>query len=138
MNTEESATPKIFTKNGYEQESQSEESEKMTQNELTLHKSDDTKTIQMVQKNKMLDDKNESQIDSFEPLQNFMHRELLQANSLINESATLLHGQTKRLLEQESDVRNPSEWNIGVARQNMETIAKLIQTKVNFIKAVRK
>lgn len=138
MNTEENVMPKMLTKKGFDLESKNDELELPRPNELTNNKEKDTNSIPMVRGNSSPEGTNESPIDSFVPLQSFLHQELLQANSLINESTTLLHGQTKRLLEQESDVRSPSEWAISLARQNMETMAKMIQTKVNFIKAVRR
>lgn len=105
----------------------------------TKNKETCTKEIQMLPRNNVNEDTSASQIESYEPQQGFMQRELLQSTSLINESMTLLHSQTKKLLVKDSpEIRTASDWDIAQARLNMETLAKLVQTKVNFIKVMKK
>jgi hypothetical protein len=58
--------------------------------------------------------------------------------SVLNESTKLLHTQTKRLLkEPDSPYRVVDSFSITQARRNMNTVAKLIQTKINFVKVLK-
>jgi hypothetical protein len=62
--------------------------------------------------------------------------EFSESMTILNESSALLFAQTKYLLKREA-FRNPTASDVEVALNCMETLAKLVQTKVNFIKALR-
>ena len=98
----------------------------------------DTNKTPMVQQNKTPEGSEESHTESFGQLPDFLKKDLLESMNVLNESVTLLHSQTKRLLkEPESEVRTVPEANLERAREIMATTAHLIQTKVNYIKALR-
>jgi hypothetical protein len=98
-----------------------------------------TQEIQMLPMNKTKEDADGNHIESFEPLSNFFQRELLESTTILNESTRQLHALNKSLLkEPESEFQKIDMWNAQEARNNMNTIAKLIQTKVNFVKALKK
>lgn len=80
----------------------------------------------------------ENPVEQLEMSPDFLQQEVLHSSKLLNESMTLLQNQTRKMLVKEDPaIRQPSEDEIIQARLNFETIAKLMQTKVNFIKALR-
>lgn len=94
--------------------------------------------IQKQQENKMIEDKKENQIESYEAQLNYFQKELLESTSVLNESMKQLVEQNKLMLKQpDSEMRKVDMYNIEQARHNMNTIAKLIQTKINFIKVLK-
>jgi len=104
-----------------------------------LTKEGTSEEIPMLPKSNANADTSANQIESYEPQRNFLERELSTSTSLINESLQLLHSQTRRvLIKDDPEVRQPTEYDVIQARENMNTMARLIQTKVNFIKALKK
>jgi hypothetical protein len=88
---------------------------------------------------RMLEGKKENPIASYEPVNETLLREFSVEMNVLTESTQLLHGQTKELLKQPEnpEFRKIDSYNVEMARSNMNTIAKLIQTKINFAKLLK-
>lgn len=98
----------------------------------------DIKMIQERRPNKTNDVTSENPIDSYVPLNGTLLEEFSTELRVLSESTELLHGQTKELLKKpDSEARKIDHYNIEQARANMNTIAKLIQTKINFAKVLK-
>ena len=96
------------------------------------------KEIQIVPRNSDYDDTSVNQIELSEKQANFFRQELSHTTSILNESIELLHGSTVKMLKKENpEVRQPSQEDIIQARLNMETVAKMIQTKINYVKVFK-
>lgn len=66
----------------------------------------------------------------------FLERETLVSTDILNESTKLLHSQTKSILGESSIFQKKNIYRLYQARQNMNTVARLIQVKVNMFKAI--
>jgi len=97
-----------------------------------------TQEIQMLPTNKTPEGNSANPIVSFEPASETMSKAFSDSMSILSESAKLLHEQNKYLLKSENpDVKKPGITEIEIARMNADTIARLVQVKVNMVKAVR-
>ena len=128
-------TQKKSESNGKEN---SKEEGKEMQNQLMQNNENGMREIQMLQTKSISKDKNESHIDSYEPAFEIFQKEYSESNNYLNESVKLLHDQTKQLLKVDSpEVRKVDAYNMEQARANINALAKVIQTKINFIKALK-
>lgn len=94
--------------------------------------------IPMLPVSKTSEGKSENQIDSYEPHANFLNRELSNSTTQLNDAIELLSFQNKTLLvKDQPDVRKASEYERREARMNMETMARLMQAKINLFKVFR-
>lgn len=119
---------------------QNELKEQENQGKLpTLERGSDIKMIQKRDLNSSPEGLKESPTGSYEPVNETLLREFSVDLNVLTESTRLLHGQTKELLmpPENSEFRKIDSYNVEMARSNMNTIAKLIQTKINFAKLLR-
>lgn len=130
------------TETKLESETQKEKEIEMKSKELEQEKIKEDIIIAtpMVLKNKTKEGALENPTESYEPLQTTFQREISQSTHYLNDSVRLLHTQTTSLLKSpvgDESIRKVDTFNIDQARQNMNTLAKLIQTKVNLYKLLK-
>ena len=112
--------------------------EKEISKSIIEDKENTTLMVKVDSKELLNQDTSENQIDSYAPAYAFFQKEFLESTNVLNESVRQLHSQNISLLKQpESDVRKVDIYSIEQARHNINAIAKLIQTKVNFIKVMK-
>ena len=89
--------------------------------------------------NKTKDDSVVSPAELYEQQRSFFHKELLESTSVLNESITLLSARIKQSFAppDQNQKKVLVQFERYDDRANMETLAKLVQTKINFIKALK-
>lgn len=125
-----------YHRNKKDQNAKEQKEQEEMQTLPTLEPGRDIKMIPVRDQNNLPEGTKESRTESYEPVNATLLREFSAELNVLTESTKLLHGQTKELLQPPGDpeFRKIDSYNLEMARSNMNTIAKLIQTKINFAK----
>lgn len=104
----------------------------------TMQKQDDSiKAIQTAPQNNVLEGIIENPVESYDLPLETMRTEFLGSMSILNESTKQLQSLNESLMKQD-EFKKPGFSEMHIVRENAETIARLIQVKVNFVKTLKK
>lgn len=104
----------------------------------TMQKQDDSiKAIQTALQNNVHEGIIESPVESYDLPLETMRTEFLESMNTLNASTKQLQSLNESLMN-ETEFKKPGFAEMQVVRDNAETIARLIQVKVNFVKTLRK
>lgn len=104
----------------------------------TMQKQDDSiKAIQTALQNNVHEGIIESPVESYDLPLETMRTEFLESMNTLNASTKQLQSLNESLMK-ETEFKKPGFAEMQVVRDNAETIARLIQVKVNFVKTLRK
>ena len=103
-----------------------------------MQKQDDSiKAIQTALQNNVHEGIIESPVESYDLPLETMRTEFLESMNTLNASTKQLQSLNESLMN-ETEFKKPGFSEMQVVRDNAETIARLIQVKVNFVKTLRK
>ena len=103
-----------------------------------MQKQDDSiKAIQTALQNNVHVGIIESPVESYDLPLETMRTEFLESMNTLNASTKQLQSLNESLMN-ETEFKKPGFAEMQVVRDNAETIARLIQVKVNFVKTLRK